>query len=600
MTHDYLNPSLGPDRRTEDLLSRMTLHEKAGLLFHPSTSGPDDNLIPSEALVQAESDIAGGMISHFNVFNGRTAAEIADWHNTLQQLANETRLRIPVTLSSDPRHGFHSTPFTGQSLGSVSRWPETTGIAAIGTPESAREFGDAVRREFLAMGIRVYLGPMADIYSDPRWSRGHGTFGEDPRLASVLTAAFIKGLRGTETLSAASVAAVVKHFPGAGPQKDGNDAHDPRFREQVYPGGQQQLHLQPFEAAFDAGVTQLMTYYGMPVGTEWEEVGFAFNGPVVRDLLRNHYRYDGIVVSDWNLIESVKIAGITFGPNGWGLEHLAPIERLRIALDVGVDQFGGDRCPELIVELVENGSISEARIDQSARRLLHEKFQLGLFENRTVDVGLAETVCGSPETIRRGVAAQRGALTLLTNTQTDDGVHTLPVRAGASVYSEGIDWSGVEHDLVLVNSPSTADFNLVRLDAPFEPDEDSLGGWFHSGSLEFAAPTVEHLRELSSAAPTIVVVYMERPPILTPLLPLAAAVVADFGASDQVVVDAVTSHAGFAGRLPFDLPSSTAAVLASREDVPFDTAVPLFTFGTGLTSQDSLTIPAGSSPRATD
>lgn len=589
MTLDYLDASLSVDKRTEDLLSRMTLGEKAGLFFHAATYVADDDLSPADAIAQAKSDITGNLISHFNIVNGTTAAEIAGWHNTLQELASETRLGIPITLSSDPRHGFRSSPFTGLALGRISRWPETTGLAAIGTSDAAREFGDTIRREFLAMGICVYLGPMADIFSDPRWSRGHGTFGEDPQLVAELTAAFIKGLRSTETLSADSVAAVVKHFPGAGPQKDGNDAHDPRHREQVYPGGRQKLHLKPFEAAFDAGVTQLMTYYGMPVGTDWEEVGFAFNAPVIRDLLRNHYQYDGIVVTDWNVINEVEIEGITFGPNGWGLEHLSPVERLRIALEVGVDQFGGDRCPELIVELVENGSISEDRINQSARRLLREKFQLGLFENLTVDVAVAETVCGSPVTVGRGIAAQQNSLTLLTCGETVHGSSAIPLCPGTAVYSEGIDWANVEHDLLRVESPSQADFNLVRLDAPFEPDEDALGGWFRSGSLEFPHETIQHMRNLSLSAPTVVIVYMERPAILTPIAPLATALIADFGASDQVILDALTGRSGFTGQLPFDLPSSAEAVRASREDVPFDTAVPLFPFKTGITKERRLT-----------
>ncbi|WP_091470933.1 glycoside hydrolase family 3 protein [Paenarthrobacter nitroguajacolicus] len=583
--HDYLDPTFSVEKRTEDLLARMTLTEKAGLLFHPATIVADETLNQSDALARARINVKDQLISHFNIANGQSGTEIAAWHNTLQQFANETRLKIPVTLSSDPRHGFRSTPFTGLSLNSVSRWPETTGIAAIGTAEAAWQFGDTVRQEFRAMGIRVYLGPMADLFSDPRWSRGYGTFGEDPDLASLLTVAFIKGLRGTETLSPDSVAAVIKHFPGAGPQLGGNDAHDPRYREQVYPGGQQQVHLRPFEAAFDAGATQVMTYYGMPVGTDWEEVGFAFNGPVIRDLLRGHYQYDGIVLTDWHVIGSAELGGVTFGPNAWGLEHLSPSDRARIALEVGVDQFGGDSCPELIVELVRRNEISEARIDQSVRRLLQEKFRLGLFEDRFVRLDSAEALCGSPNAVEQGVAAQRKSLTLLSleDSPTHGGI--LPLPPGTIVYSEGINWAEVEHDLCIVDNPKLAGVNVVRLDAPFEPDDGILGGWFHTGSLEFAKETIEHLEALSDAAPTVITVYMDRPAIVTPLVPLSAALIADFGASDQVIVDAITGKVDFTGRLPFDLPSTASAVAASREDVPFDTEAPLFSFKAGITKE---------------
>ena len=106
-----------------------------------------------------------------------------------------------------------------------------------------------------------------------------------------------------------SVAAMTKHFPGGGPQKDGEDPHFAYGREQVYPGQQMEYHLQPFRAAIDAGTSQMMPYYGMPVGTEWPEVGFAFNKPVITTLLREELGFDGIVCTDWGLIGDSVILG---------------------------------------------------------------------------------------------------------------------------------------------------------------------------------------------------------------------------------------------------------------------------------------------------
>lgn len=578
-TPDYLDPTLTPAQRVADLLPRMTLEEKAGLFFHPATSLPEPGLSAADALAVARADAGDRLISHFNVFNGADAAEIAAWNNTLQEIAASTRLGIPVTLSSDPRSGFHSTPFTGQTLDTLSRWPEHTGLGAIDDEEVVRAYGDTIRREFLAMGIRVYLGPMADIFSEPRWSRGYGTFGEDVKTVSRLTAAFIEGLRGaTRELGPESVAAVVKHFPGGGPQLGGNDAHDARHPEQVYPGGQQQLHLRPFEAAFAAGVTQLMTYYGMPVGTDWEERGFAFNRPVVKDLLRDHYGFTGIVVSDWNVIDATEIAGATFGPNGYGLLDVTPTDRLQVAIEVGVDQFGGDNCVERIVDLVRSGRVSEQRIDESAARILHEKFALGLFENRFVELDAARSIGADAELRARGEAAQASSLVLLA-----DDAERLPLAAGSRVFGAGIDWSTVEHDLIVVDDPAEADVAIVRLDAPWESDPQSaLGDFFHGGGLEFSAETVARVAAVAAATPTVIVVYLERPAVLTPLLPHAEAIVADFGASDQVVVDALAGRTPFSGRLPFDLPRSAASIEASREDVPFDTADPVFRHGDGV------------------
>lgn len=579
--NDYRDPALPIDRRVEDLLGRMTVAEKAALMFQPSTAPQGDGLSRADAVAAAEHNAGRLGLSHFNVLGGEDSVAVAEWHDTLQEIAEGTRLGIPVTLSTDPRHGFRSNLFTGQALDSLSRWPDTTGIAAAGGVDVARAYGDTMRRELLAMGIRVFLGPMADLFTEPRWSRGSGTWGEDPERVSELTVAFIEALRGGAELGPQSVAAVVKHFPGGGPQLKGDDAHDPRYPEQVYPGGRQELHLRPFELAFEAGVTQVMTYYGKPVGTAWEEVGFAFNAPVVRDLLRRSLGFDGIVVTDWNLLEAESIGGLQFGPNGWGLEHLTPGERAAIAIDVGVDQFGGDRNPALIEELVDAGRVAESRLDESVRRLLREKFRLGVFEQRRVGTDAAREVCGSPVFVERGVAAQRASLVLLE----DRG---LPLSAGARVHLDGVASAAAERaGLEVVASPAEADAVLVRLDAPFEPGRGSLGDFFRGGSLAFPDEVVARLRGYATHAPVLVSVYLERPAVLTPLLEFASVVVGDFGASDAVLLDALLGAAPFTGSLPFDLPSSMAAVEASMEDVPFDTADPLFRAGDGVQREAS-------------
>ena len=574
----YLDPALTAEERTEDLIGRMTLAEKAGLLFQPAINIPGRITTSEAALADAGRKIADKLISHIHVMDGDDAAEIAKWLNRLQRMAAETRLGIPISFSTDPRSGFHSSPFTGKTADAVSRWPEHTGLGATRDVELVRRYADVIRREMLATGIRVYLGPMADIFSEPRWSRGFGTFGEDPELVSEMVTAFIEGLRGGLELGADSVAAVVKHFPGGGPQLRGMDAHDKRFREQVYPGGRQALHLRPFEAAFDAGVTQVMPYYGMPVGTDWQERGFAFNEPVITGLLRERYGFDGVVCTDWYLLESTTVENISFGPNGYGLEHLTPTERLKAALDAGVDQFGGDDCTERVVELVSAGELSEERLDVSVRRILLEKFRLGLFERRYVDVEQARVVCGDPQQHALGERTQAASLTLLKN----DGL--LPLAPGTRVYGEGIEKEFLAAPLVRVDSPAEADVIVVRLAAPYETDPDSaLGDWFHAGRLDYPVEVIDRVRELSAHAPTVVAIYLERPAVLADLEPVAAALVGEYGASDAVLIGALQGATDFTGSLPFDLPRSMAAVEDSREDVPFDTTDPLYPYGHGLT-----------------
>ena len=185
--------------------------------------------------------------------------------------------------------------------GSFSQFPEPTGLAATRDPELVQQFADIARQEYLAVGIRLALHPMADLATEPRWCRINGTFGEDADLTAKMTAAYIRGFQG-ESIGRESVACMTKHFPGGGPQKDGEDAHFPYGREQVYPGNNFEYHLKPFEAAFAAGTSQIMPYYGMPEGTQYEEVGFSFNKEIITGLLRGKYGFDGVVCTDWGLL----------------------------------------------------------------------------------------------------------------------------------------------------------------------------------------------------------------------------------------------------------------------------------------------------------
>ena len=176
-------------------------------------------------------------------------------------------------------------------------------------PALVEQFGDIARQEYLAVGIRVALHPMADLATEPRWARINGTFGEDAALSARMTAAYIRGFQG-EALGPHSVACMTKHFPGGGPQKDGEDPHFPYGREQVYPGDNFDYHLIPFEAAFAAGTAQIMPYYGMPVGhAASKQVGFGFNKDVITGLLREKYGFDGVVCTDWGLLTDSQIGG---------------------------------------------------------------------------------------------------------------------------------------------------------------------------------------------------------------------------------------------------------------------------------------------------
>ena len=192
----YEDPSAPLDDRVEDLLGQMTLAEKAGQMMH-TIAVMSEAEIPG--LPSAADLIAGRAMTHFNVMGTAPARRMAEWHNGLQEAAAATRLGIPVTLSSDPRHGVADNPGTAMAAGEFSHWPEPLGLAATRDPAIVARFGDIARQEYRAVGISVALHPMADLATEPRWARIGGTFGEDADLAAALVAAYIRGFQG-ETL----------------------------------------------------------------------------------------------------------------------------------------------------------------------------------------------------------------------------------------------------------------------------------------------------------------------------------------------------------------------------------------------------------------
>ncbi|WP_139417232.1 glycoside hydrolase family 3 protein [Agromyces laixinhei] len=570
----YEDSSLPIENRIEDLLSRLDDADKAGLLFHTMVSVQE--LTEPNAmfgLPSVASLIHDRRMNHFNLLGSAPSGrEFAEWQNAAQRLARELPLRIPITFSTDPRHSFTDNPGASMLAGPFSQWPESLGLAAIGSARRVERFADVARQEYLAVGLRVALHPQIDLATEPRWSRINATFGEDADLASRLVAGYIRGFQG-DHLGAESVSTMAKHFPGGGPQKDGEDPHFEYGREQVYPGDNFEYHLEPFAAAIAAGVSQMMPYYGMPVGTEYDEVGFGFNRSVLQGLLRDRFGFDGIVCTDWGLITDSPL----MPAKAWGVEHLTPAERMLKILDAGADQFGGELCTDLLLELVDAGTLTRDRLDVSVRRLLREKFRLGLFDDPFVDADRAQSVVGNADFVAEGLAAQSDSLTLLTNRD-----QTLPLGRGIRVYAEGVDARHLREYATIVATPDEADVAILRVKAPYEPRTNGFEAYFHTGSLEFPSQELERLTSIASAVPTVIDIYLERPTVLGGMEHTAAAVIGSYGASDAALLRVLFGDRSPLGSLPFDLPQSMDAVIASRTDVPFDTAEPTFRFGHGL------------------
>src|SRR5690606_6693821 len=183
-----------------------------------------------------------------------------------------------------------------------------------------------------------------------------------------------------------SVAVTIKHFPGAGPQEGGADPHYYFGRHQVYPTGNFDYHVRPFKAALDAGAAAILPYYGIAIGQRYppNDVGLSFSKGIVTDLLRGELGFQGYVNSDTGII----------GPPGtarsWGMEDRPVEDQLAAAIGAGVDVLSGFNDHAQILGLVTSGRVTQARVDESVRRLLREQFLLGLFENPYVEAESAD------------------------------------------------------------------------------------------------------------------------------------------------------------------------------------------------------------------
>jgi beta-glucosidase len=264
----------------------------------------------------------------------------------------------------------------------------------------------------------------------------------------------------------------------------------------------------------------------------------------------------------------------------WGVEDLPKRDRFVKALNAGVDQFGGTEEAAVLVDAVHAGAIPERRLDESVRRILEQKFQLGLFENPFVDAAAAARIVGSAAFQAEGTRAQQRALVMLENRK-----GLLPLsRRMTRVFLHRID-PGVaaRYGLTVVSDPAQADVAIVRADAPFETLHPGFvfGAMQHEGNLGFTDGNADYeaIKRASAFVPTIVTVYLDRPAILTAVRDRAGALLANFGVSDVALLDVVTGRARAEGRLPFELPSSMAEVEAQRSDLPHDTAHPLYRFG---------------------
>ena len=281
-----------------------------------------------------------------------------------------------------------------------------------------------------------------------------------------------------------------------------------------------------------------------------------------------------MVCTDWNIISNTRMGE----GRAWGIEDLSPKERVQKVIDAGCDQFGGESIPELIVELVHDGAISEERLDASVKRIMFDKFRLGLFDNPYVNEDEALQIAGKNEFREKGKIAQAKSLVLLKNES------LLPLKKGTKIYAEGMfDPEVINNNGLLVDDPKEAEVILKKIQTPFDPRSDYfLENFFKQGRLYYSEEEKKEILDLINQKPSIVVVNLQRAAILTDIDKAAGAMFGEFGTSDEVLMEVIFGKFNPAGKLPFELPSSWEAVKNKKEDVPYDSKNPLYEFGHGL------------------
>lgn len=409
----YEDWRLAESCRARDLVGKLSVADKVGLMSEGSTigSGSADGVLPQSA---QDNIVVNHLRQALLRFGSRSGSELAVYLNNVQELCEAQPFSVPFVVTGDPIHGFGTSTnaTTGvQTIGAstvVSAWPYPLGLGAINDATVTRQYGDTVRAEFMAMGLRWQLGPMADLGTEPRWSRVQNVFGENTFHVAKHVRACIEGFQGTGDGGLHNgIAATVKHFPGAGANEDGKDSHSRPGKFNVFPGDNFDYHHHPFQVAIDTGVAALMPCYSIfkeQTSYDWEQVGSAFSTGLITDYLKQTLGYSGMVTSDWGTMSST----------AWGVESLTQPERAAMFIKAGSHQLGSDSFT-IVRTAHEQGLISDADLDAAAVKILEMSFKLGIFENPYVDEAAAGTIVRSATHRRNGFVAQKKAIVLLRN-----------------------------------------------------------------------------------------------------------------------------------------------------------------------------------------
>ena len=560
----YEDWRLSADERAKDLASQMSVEQIAGLMLYSQHQSipanpfgfgagtyngkplPESGMQAFDLSDQQKQFLKDDNLRHVLITSVQSPEVAAKWNNNVQAFVEGLGLGIPANNSSDPRNTAMATSeFNAGAGGTISLWPDGLAMGATFDPELVKQFGEIASQEYRALGISTALSPQIDLGTEPRWYRIANVFSESPELVRAMGQAYVEGFQTSSNNTEInngwgyeSVNAMVKHWPGGGPEEGGRDGHWAKGKFAVYPGDNLNNHIKPFvEGAFDLkGGTEMasavMPYYTISVDQDNiynENVGNSYSKYMITELLRDKYGYDGVVCTDWAITSDEGATPATFAGKPWGAEKLSVVERHYKILMAGVDQFGGNNDKEPILEAYQIGikeygeDFMRKRFERSAVRLLKNIFRVGLFENPYLEVEKSKSIVGKADFMEAGYQAQLKSIVMLKNKS-----QALPVTEKKTVYIPKIytpiktDWWGnvtpasldypVDLNLVkkyynVTDDPKEADFALVFVKNPqsaeagYSVADRELGGnGYLPISLQYQSYTAEYAREQSLAA----------------------------------------------------------------------------------------------------
>ena len=631
----YEDWRLSSEERADDLVKQMNLDEKVGMMLinsllmakaHPeidvegaliNVTTPKDPKDMFSGIPATNELIQKRQMRHFIAREILSMENTVEWMNELNKLAEDSRLGIPVLVTSNSRNeqtdlGSFSVN-DGKDEGAYSTYPGTLGLSAAVKGDLAKggdytlikQFADNSRKEWNATGIRKGYMYMIDVVTDPRWQRIDQTFGEDPIFIAEMAGHIIDGFQG-DKVHDESVAMTMQPFPGGGARENGFDPHYVEGKWNIYrtEGSLEKYHLPPFVEAAKHNPASMMPYYSAPSIEKshyqeydgklvrFEEVGFAFNDYIMNDLLRDQLGFTGYVNSDTGIV----------GDMDWGVEDLSVPGKFAKAVNAGTNIIAGSYEVAQLKEAVTNKWIPEARINLSNKRLLMEMFDLGLFDDKTyVDTKESQEVLKDEKRHELAYEAHLKSVTLLKNDS------LLPIE-NKKVYIEAFHKDPELADKYTDKSIKAA--QELNMDVVYNHNEADVailfvypvsGSYFSAtpGLLElelcenkeniamngdsYTETTVTNLNRFYEIAndvkanngKVVTTVNISLPWILGKVEEVSDVLLAGYYTSEKAVLDVVIGNFKPQGKLPITLPKNAQVIAVdefgksvSRNDVP--------------------------------